>query len=149
METHKRKVVGFGYGMVGLILVVLGIKYLPLFLALVKTQPELQNASNQGSPMILFFNVDEPCECMLELANGAEQQMAAWTAEQGSRIPVLRLWMDERKDIEAKYQVFRAPCLVLLDAEGQVAWRQDYPLIEDGPFKLDELEAAIAALGVQ
>jgi len=32
-----------------------------------------------------------------------------------------------------------------LDASGQIAWRQDYPLIEGGPFKLDELEAVIAS----
>jgi len=38
------------------------------------------------------------------------------------------------------------PVLVLVDAQDQIAWRQDYPLIEGGPLKLEELEAAIAEL---
>ena len=54
--------------------------------------------------------------------------------------------MELRKDLEVKYRVFRAPCLILVDAQDQVIWRQDYPLIEEGPFKLEELEAAITAM---
>jgi cytochrome c-type biogenesis protein len=37
----------------------------------------------------------------------------------------------------------------LVDAQDQVAWRQDYPLIEGGPFELKELETAIAEMGVK
>ena len=55
--------------------------------------------------------------------------------------------MRQRLDLEAKYKVFRAPCLVLINSKDQVAWRQDYPLIEGEPFKLEELEAAITGLG--
>jgi len=73
--------------------------------------------------------------------------MANWPIERQGGIPVMRIAMEQRKDLEAKYQVFRAPCLVLVDAQDQIAWRQDYPLIEGGPFRLEELEAAIAALG--
>ncbi len=139
MDTQKRKAIGLG--VMGLTLVILGIKYLPAFLSLVD-----QQASMHDQPVILFFNVDEPCECMMELAENAEQQMAGWSPERRSNLQIVHLWMDERKDLEAKYNVFRAPCLVLVDAQGQVTWRQDYPLIDGGPFKLEELEAAIAEM---
>ena len=46
------------------------------------------------------------------------------------RDPGMRIAMEQRKDLEMKYGVFRAPCLVLVDAQDQVAWRQDYPIIE-------------------
>jgi hypothetical protein len=139
MERQKNRAIAFGVA--GLILIVLGIKYFPTFMALVRQEAALQNQA-----AILFFNVDQPCECMVELTGKAEQQISAWPAERRANLPLVHLWMEERKDLEARYKVFRAPCLVLVDEKGEVAWRQDYPLIEGGPFKLDELEAAIAAL---
>ncbi len=102
-----------------------------------------------GEPILLFFSLDQPCECMVELTRQAEQQMAGWPVECQDGVTVIRLAMDQHIDLQLKYQVFRAPCLVLLDAQGQIAWRQDYPLIDGGPFKLDELEAAIAGLDTQ
>jgi hypothetical protein len=139
MDIQKRKAILIG--MIGLILIVLGIKYMPIFLEAAEQQSEISDR-----PVVLFFNVDEPCECMVELTQRAELQMANWTAEKRDAIPVLRIAMDQRKDLEAKYQVFRAPCLVLVDAKDRVVWRQDYPLIEGGPFKLEELEAAIEGI---
>jgi hypothetical protein len=137
MNTLKRKAIGLG--VLGLALIILGIKYLSLFLSLAG-----QQVMAQDGPMILFFNVEEPCECMLELAESAEQQIASWPPEQRGKLPVVHIWMNERKDLEAKYKVFRAPCLILVNAQGQVIWRQDYPLIQNGPFDLVELEAVIA-----
>jgi hypothetical protein len=102
----------------------------------------------ENKPVIFFFNVDEPCECTVELAQRAEAQIANWLVESRSGITLLRIAMDQRTDLEVKYQVFRAPCLVLVDVDGQVVWRQDYPLIEGGPFNLEELETAIANLGL-
>lgn len=137
MDAGKRKAVLLG--LIGLILIVLGIKYMPFLLAFAGQQLKMNE-----KPVILFFNVDEPCECMVELTQQAEQQMTNWPVERRGGIPVIRIAMEERKDLEVKYRVFRAPCLVLVDAQDQVAWRQDYPMIEGGPFKLGELEAAIA-----
>ena len=142
MDTQKRKAVWLG--LIGLILIVLGIKYLPFLLAFAG-----QQSSINDQPVILFFSVDEPCECMVELTQQAEQQMANWPIERQGGIPVMRITMEQRKDLEMKYGVFRAPCLVLLDAQDQIVWRQDYPMIEGGPFKLEELETAIAALGTK
>ncbi len=139
MNTQKRKAIWLG--LIGLILIVLGIKYMPFLLAFAG-----QQSSTNDKPVILFFSVDEPCECMVELTRNAEQQMANWPVERRGGIPVMRIAMEERKDLEVKYRIFRAPCLVLVDAQDQITWRQDYPLIEGGPFKLEELEAAIAKL---
>ncbi len=140
INAQKQNAIWLGF--LGLVLVVVGIKYMPLFLAV-----NSQRSYIDDKPVILFFNVDEPCECIVELTQQAEQQMTEWPVERRAGIPVLRIAMETRKDLEAQYQVFRAPCLVLLDSNGQIAWRQDYPLIEGGPFKLAELEAAIAELG--
>jgi hypothetical protein len=142
MNVQKRKAIWMG--LLGLVLIVFGIKYIPVFLAVAN-----QQSSMADKPVILFFNLDDPCECMVELTQRAEQQMANWPVERQGGIPVVRIAIDQRKDLEAKYKVFRAPCLVLVDAQDQVAWRQDYPLIEGEPFKLKELEAAIAELGTK
>lgn len=138
---NARKRIAAGLGLVGLILIVLGIKFMPGFL-----QTANQQAGMGNKPVVLFFNVDDPCECMVELTQQAELQIANWPVEQRGGISVVRIPMDQRTDLEAKYKVFRAPCLVLVDAQDEVLWRQDYPLIENGPFKLNELEAAIAEL---
>ena len=139
MDAQKRKAIWLG--LIGLILIVLGIKYMPFLLAFAG-----QQSSINDKPVILFFSVDKPCECMVELTKHAEQQIANWPVERRSGIPVMRIAMEERKDLEVKYRIFRAPCLMLVDSRDQVAWRQDYPMIEGGPFKLEELEATIAEL---
>ena len=47
-------------------------------------------------------------------------------------------------NLEAKYNSLPRPhAWYLSTSKDEVAWRQDYPLIEGGPFKLEELEAAI------
>jgi len=139
MEPHKRKAVYLGLS--GLILIILGIKYTPIFLA-----ATTQQSGVGDKPVVLFFSVDEPCDCMVELTEQAEQQMANWPVERRGGIPVVRIGMEQHKDLEAKFEVFRAPCLVLVNAQDQVVWRQDYPLIEGGPFKLGELEEAISGM---
>ena len=142
MSAQKRKAILFG--ILGLVLIIIGIKYLPYFLAVAGQQSEIMD-----KPVILFFSMDEPCECMVDLIEGAETQMANWPVGQRSGIPVVRIALHMRDDLEVKYMVFRAPSLVLINDQDQVAWWQDYPLIESGPFDLAELEAAIAALGTE
>lgn len=142
MSAQKRKAILLG--VLGLILITVGIKYLPYFLAAANQQTEIMD-----KPVILFFNVDEPCECLVELTQSAEQQMENWLGERQGGIPVVRIPLHMRDDLEVKYKIYRAPCLVLINDQDQVAWRQDYPLIEAGPFDLEGLEAAIAEMGVK
>jgi hypothetical protein len=140
MNGKKRTAVLLG--LLGLVLIVLGVKYMPVIPGIANMQ-----SGAEAMPVIYFFSLDNPCECMVELTQRAEQQMANWPVDQRGGILVERVVMEQRKDLETKYQVFRAPCLVLVNAQDQIAWRQDYPLIEGGPFKLEELEAAIRNLG--
>lgn len=140
MDARKRT--AFLLGLAGLVLLVLGVKALPGWLAAAAEQPV--TAENQ--PVLLFFNDTDPCECMQELVRSADRQMADWQNGAAGNIQVMRIGMQKRADLEAKYKVFRAPCLVLVDGEGEAVWRQDYPMIEGGPFKLDELETAISSL---
>ena len=139
MNEQKRK--SFVLGLIGLILIVIILKYLPVFVNFTAQKHEVID-----KPVILFFNEDEPCECMVGITEQAEQQILNWSTERHDGIPILRIAMEQRKDLEVKYKVFRVPCLLLIDTQDQITWRQDYPLIEGGPFKLDELEVAIAEL---
>lgn len=142
MDEHKRKAVFLG--VLGLILIVTSIKFMLPVLSLAS-----QATEDADPPFILFFNEDEPCECMVELTQRAEQQIAGWSLEQRGGIPLVRISMRQRPDLEARYKVFRTPCLVLVDARDQVIWRQDYPLIEGGPFKLEELRTVISEMATE
>ena len=142
MEPQKRKAIWMG--LLGLILIVLGIKFAMTIVIAASLPLDLQ-----GKPAVLFFNLDKPCECMVELTQRAETQIANWPEERRDSIQLVRIPFEQRRDLQAKYEVFRVPCLILVDAQNQVIWRQDYPLIESGPFDLEELEAAIADMGSQ
>jgi hypothetical protein len=142
MNSQKRKALWLGF--VGLLLIVLGVKYLPLFLALTTQQSKMNE-----NAVILFFSLDDPCDCMDELTQRAEEQIANWPIERYAGLSLLRIPMDQRRDLEAKYGVYSAPSLLLVDAEDQVLWRQDNLMILDGPFRLETLEAAIAKMGRQ
>jgi hypothetical protein len=142
MEPQKRKAVWLG--LLGVILVVLGIKFALTIVAAASLPLDLQ-----GKPAVLFFSLDKPCECMVELTKRAETQIANWPEERRGGIKVVRIPFEQRRDLPAKYDVFRVPCLILVDDQNQVIWRQDYPLIEGGSFDLEELEAAIADMGSQ
>jgi hypothetical protein len=139
MNSQKRKAVWMG--LLGLILIVSGIKF-ALKIAPSASQP----FDLEGKPVIFFFSIDDPCECMVDLTQRAESQIASWSVEQRGGVQLVRFPIQQRRDLEARYKVFRAPSLILVDAQNQVIWRQDYPLIEGGPFNLDEVEVAIARL---
>jgi hypothetical protein len=142
MIAHKRKTILLGF--IGLVLIILGIKYIPVFLAMASKQSD-----KLEKPVILFISVDEPCECMVDLTQRAEQQIANWPPDRQGGIPMVRIAFGQRQDLQTKYLIFRAPCLLLVDEQDQVAWRQDYPLIEGGPFELEVLEVVLEKLGTK
>lgn len=142
MDPRKRKAIWLG--LLGVILIVLSIKFALTIMTAASLPFDLEN-----KPTVLFFSLDKPCECMVELTQRAEAQLANWPEEQRGGVQQVRISFDQRRDLQAKYKVIRLPCLILVDAQNQVIWRQDYPLIEGGPFDLEELEAAIADLRSQ
>lgn len=102
-----------------------------------------------GRPALVLFSLDDPCECIQEMIGQADAQVRQWPEEGRAGLPIHRVDFEARRDLAAEYQVFRVPCLVLLDAGGEVVYRQDYPSIEGGPFALDDFEAQIRSLSLQ
>lgn len=136
LSSQQRKAICFG--LVGLILILGGVKF-----ALQASFPAQQSLELNQQPAILFVNVNQGCECMLELAHSADTQINEWTTTQSASLPVYRIDFDTQKKLLEKYRVFRAPCLILVDGSGNILWRQDYPLAEGGPFDLAQLEIEI------
>jgi len=76
----------------------------------------------------------------------ADQQIQHWTEEARSHIIIQRIDFDEHPDLAEQYEVFRYPCLILLDSSGQIVYRQDYPLSEGGPLDLESFEEQIKSM---
>lgn len=95
-----------------------------------------------GKPALLFFNKARGCECELLVYNNANAQVDEWTAP----LRVIRIDMDRRPDLARDYNIIRAPALVLVNADGQVVWRQDEGLSDESPLDLNQAERQIEAL---
>jgi hypothetical protein len=95
-----------------------------------------------GEPGLLFFNKARGCECELLVYNNANAQMETWNASNR----LIRIDIERRPDLARHYEVIRAPTLVLLNAEGQVVWRQDEGLSDESPLDLNQAERQIEAM---
>ncbi len=83
---------------------------------------------------------------MHDLIQNAETQIENWPVSARAGVPIHRIDFEERDDLAGEYKIFRVPCLVLLDTAGEIVYRQDYPLLDGGPFKLSEFEERIREL---
>ena len=90
-------------------------------------------------PALLFFNKARGCECELFVYNNANAQIDAWDKP----MRVIRIDMDYRPDLAREYKVIRAPSLVLVNAEGQVAWKQNESLNDGSPLDLEQVEMLV------
>jgi hypothetical protein len=52
---------------------------------------------------------------------------------------------ERRRDLANQFGVARAPALVLVNAEGQVVWKQDEGLSDESPLDLNQAERQIEA----
>lgn len=95
-----------------------------------------------GKPALILFNKVRGCECELLVYNNAESQMDEWDAT----VRVIRIDLDLRPDLGRQYDVIRAPSLVLLNAQGQIVWKQDESLSDVSPLELDQVERQVEAL---
>lgn len=95
-----------------------------------------------GKPALLFINKVRGCECELLVYNNAESQMDEWAAP----VQVIRIDLDLRPDLARQYEVIRAPSLILLNAKGQIVWKQDESLSDESPFDLEQAKRQIEAL---
>ena len=99
-----------------------------------------------GKPALLYITNDHPCECAKKMIAEADYQVENWSVPYRMEVQLIRISFGNSPDLEAKYNVFRAPTLILLDAQGQVVHRQDYPLIGGKPMNLPEFEAEMMDL---
>jgi hypothetical protein len=68
--------------------------------------------------------------------------MDGWDAP----VQVIRIDLDRRPDLARQYQVIRAPTVILLDAAGQIVWRQDEGLSDEAPLDLIQAQSQVEAL---
>lgn len=95
-----------------------------------------------GQPALVFFTLSQGCDCQMTVVRAAEAQLAGWD----SPLPLLRVDFDRRRDLAKQFGVARAPSLVLVNAEGQVVWRQDEGLSDESPLDLNQAERQVEAL---
>jgi hypothetical protein len=95
-----------------------------------------------GRPALVFFTLSKGCECQMVVVEAAEAQLAGWD----SPLPLLRVDFDRRPDLAGQFKIVRAPALVLVNAEGQVAWKQDEGLSDESPLDLNQAERQVEAL---
>ena len=97
-------------------------------------------------PALLFFTLSDGCECQMVIIRRAATQVAFWELPEHLAINILRIDFDQRPYLVRYFHVARAPALVLLDAQGQVIWKQDVGLNDQKPLDLVEAEAQITTL---
>jgi len=123
-------------GVVSLALILLGVKFALDTYYSVHVALELN-----GKPALLYITYEHPCECAKRMIAEADYQINNWSEPQRLNMQLFRVSLGDNPGLEAKFDVFRAPTLILLDARGQVVYRQDYPQIGGKPLDLPEFEA--------
>jgi len=106
-----------------------------------KTPLELNN-----QPALVFFTLGQGCECQMYVIRNAEAQLSAWSLAEEDSLSILRVDFSRRPDLAQQYGVNRAPALLLLDALGQVVWKQDDGLSDEAPLDLEQAEDQVEAL---
>ncbi len=107
--------------------------------------PRPQLALND-QPALLFFTLSDGCDCQMTLIRRAATQVAFWELPDNLAINIIRIDFALQPKIARYYDVARAPALVLVDAEGDLVWKQDVGVSDAKPLDLVEAEAQISAL---
>jgi hypothetical protein len=123
------------------VVLLLGLKTIKV--AFIPVGPPIMVGSQ---PVLLFFNNEEGCECVLPLYARADDVVAAWLPEIRAQVGVERIILDDRPDLGRQYDVERAPMLLLLDNNGQVVWREWGVVSNPEVFDLAAGEAQIRLL---
>ena len=97
----------------------------------------------RGKPVLLFFNRYKGCECELVVYEAAEHQIKNWAEEDRGGIEVMIFNLDRRSDLKKKYGIVRAPTLILLNATGEIIFKQDEGVKDTEPLNLPLFEEKI------
>lgn len=127
-------------GLVFVLLVfgVLALKALQEGWFIAESPPELP-----AQPVLLLFNRYRGCECALDVYEAAEWQVMGWSETARLAVPVVVVNLDRQKELGRQYNVHRAPALLLLDAAGNVVYRQNEVISDDLPLDLETFEQKI------
>ncbi len=99
-------------------------------------EPRIPLALN-GQPALVFFTLGKGCECQMKVIHNAEKQLAEWKVVVDSKIPLFTVDFSRRPDLAKQYGVARSPALVLLNAAGEVIWKQDLGLSDEAPLDIN------------
>jgi hypothetical protein len=99
-----------------------------------------------GQPAVVFFTLSRGCECQMVVVQAAEAQLANWDTPVETGLEVIKLDFDRRSNLAHRFRVVRAPALVLVDAAGEVVWKQDVGLSDEAPLDLASAEAHLRQL---
>jgi hypothetical protein len=80
------------------------------------------------------------------VVQAAQAQLANWNTPAETGLEVIQLDFERRSNLAHRFQVVRAPALVLVDAAGEVVWKQDVGLSDEAPLDLASAEANIRQL---
>ena len=86
---------------------------------------------------MVFFTLGKGCECQMKVIHNAEKQLAEWKVVVETKIPLFTVDFSRRPDLANQYGVARSPALVLLNAAGEVIWKQDLGLSDEAPFDIN------------
>jgi len=139
LTRQQRHALLLGFG--GLLLIVSGLKFVLQWDSLV-TQP----FQLQDEPALLFFTLEEPCECMQGIVLSAESQIENWPESARAFLPLYRIDFERQKRFASDHGIYRAPCLAIVNEDGEIIYQQDFPYLEGGSFNLNEIEDRIQGL---
>ncbi len=132
-------------GFIGAVLVVMGLKAWQLGWFQTKAPLVLD-----GRPAVLVFVKKRGiCECEQVVIDNAHAQIDGWSENDRQGLPIHQIEMDLRPGLARQYDVIRVPSLLVLDASGQIVWRQDGVTkftSDEYPLDLDQVQNQIAAL---
>lgn len=132
-------------GFFGAVLLVLGLKAHQLGWL----QPKAALALNGQPAVLVFVKYRYVCECEAFVNGNARTQVANWPAEVRAKLPLHLIDIEQRSDLARRYDVILTPAMLLLDADGEVVWRQDGITLStsDGlPLDLEQITDQIARL---
>jgi hypothetical protein len=94
-------------------------------------------------PAVLFFNRHKGCDCARVVYYAAARQMREWPEAQHLGVQLIQVDLDRQPYLGEQFDVARAPALLLIDAAGNIKYRQEEVVTDLEPMNLPLLEQNI------
>jgi len=95
-----------------------------------------------GRPVLLFFNGKYGCWCEMREYEAADGSLASVPEDLLAKFVVRRIDIHQDRQAVHEYRVMFPPAVILLDAEGEEAYRQEYGVYRD--WLIEEMTALLA-----